>query len=171
MYNMINDMDDFFSTRESWERKSHYPSDALSCSRQLFWKWKGEPASDPMGDGSWYKFKMGHLTETMVEQFLHHAVVKGIIQEFTGQEKIEIKPYQLQYPISGRIDFKFLKDGVWYGLEVKSSYGNGMRGIINNRMPKDTALIQDVSVYEGDWDAVPESVVRQRQRLPDAVLA
>lgn len=140
--NIINEIDNYLlnKEREKKKRESYYPSEVSHCIRQSYYKWTDEKISDPIPAGGLWKMAMGNKIHDLINEFLIKAgwEIKG---------EVEFKQdIGLKYPLSGRIDNIFIHDGIEKGIEVKSSYGNGIREMKKTGWPrKDDA--EQVFVY------------------------
>ena len=145
--NLITEIDNYLlKEREHKDRNSYYPSEASKCMRQLYYKWTNHKASNPIEAGGIWKMRMGDAAHDMIHEFLV-ACGFEIINEVAFKKDVGLK-----YPISGRIDNVFIDvDGVVSGIEVKSSYGAGIKNIQRSGKPKYDDLSQ-VSVYMGCTD-------------------
>ena len=140
----IDLLDKYLTTSwEMWQRKSHYASDANSCRRQLVYKWTMVPESDPPTAGNYLKMKFGGAAEWVVEECLKWAVGKDIIKDYETQRRNEQHIEGLKYPVVMKMDFIITdNDGAQEILEIKSSFGRGIKEIQKNCRPKDDHLMQ-----------------------------
>jgi len=141
MQNLIDRIDAYLLQEEKHIRTAHYPSDAASCLRQLFFKWIDEPVSNPIEVGTLWKFKMGDAMHDMMRTFL-----KEMNYELVSEIGERTMVTGLQYPISWRLDVLFMdEDGQLAGIDFKTSFG---RYIVNlkDTGPKEHELTQ-VAIY------------------------
>jgi hypothetical protein len=140
MVDLLLEIDRYLLSRESRERRGHYASDIASCMRQLYYKWTNTPESNPINPGGYWKMSMGEKIHDLVHEFLLDAGY-DIINEVSGSYTHE----KLALPIHYRVDNLFIdKDGMLAGLEVKTTYGAGMKML--GSLPKSDHLAQ-VAVY------------------------
>jgi hypothetical protein len=141
--NLINQIDDFLLMRNKRKRESYYPSDVTSCSRKLFYKWQDVEETNPITAGNFWKMEMGNALHDMVAEFLENSGLE-IINEISFKKDIG-----LDYPISGRLDNLFIdEDGELAGIEIKTSFGRGIKEIQRSGKPRDSDLAQ-VVMYMG----------------------
>jgi hypothetical protein len=117
--------------RKNRERSSHYPSDILSCRRQLYYKFKQTQQSNPITPGQLLKISCGNSLHDML-----HRILKDSGLEIEAE--VEFKKYipGLNYPISGRIDNVFNDGEIKAGIEIKTSFGRGIKQIQDEKKPK-----------------------------------
>lgn len=140
--NLIDRMDKYLLNRERRGRENHYPSDANSCTRQLYYKWKQAPESNPCEAGMLYKMEMGNSIHTLVHHFLKES---GLDIKEEVAFKVDIPG--LKQKISGRIDNVFIdENGKDSGIEIKTTFGRGVAEIARSRSPKLDHLTQ-VLIY------------------------
>lgn len=135
--NLISKIDNYLLEEGRKERTSHYPSDINSCMRQLWYKWNNEPVSNPIEAGGYWKMKMGNAIHDLINEFLESAGF-DIMNEISNKTKIG----GLEHPISYRIDNIFMEDDQMAIIEVKSSYGAGIKAIQKQGKPRDSDLAQ-----------------------------
>lgn len=143
MLNLINEIDKYLMEDATRKRKGHYPSDVLACRRQLFYKWKGTPASDPPTPGSVLKMKMGDIIHAWVTDVLQKRGFQLIVEneDIDGESK-EFQDPRLKKPFRYRTDAIFTDDeGIRSVIEIKSSYGAGIKEI-QMHGPKDSQFAQ-----------------------------
>ncbi len=129
--NLVKEIDRFLLSRESRERQHHYASDILACRRQLYYKWTREPESNPIEAGGHWKMRMGDRIHELVHEFLEEAGF-DIIREVSGK----LEHPRLKRPISYRVDNLFTdRDGTVAGIEVKTSYGAGIKALKSDPKP------------------------------------
>ena len=149
------------------DKKAFYPTEASchnadtgqvvgSCLRQLYWRWKGEEASNPIEAGSWWVMEMGKSVEEIVTEKLSSMNV--LVDN-------NVKFYDPAMNMSGEVDgfiwnFKMNKGIATIieprrivGLEVKSAYGYAFYYAIKNE-PKIEHVLQ-VMLYLKYWKKVP----------------
>jgi hypothetical protein len=136
--NLISAIDDYLLRKESRPRESHNAYDIAACRRQLYYKWVGEKVSDPVEAGAIWKMRMGDAIHNLIHEFLESAGF-DIIPEVSQKVKLD----GLNYPISFRVDNLFIdKDGTLAGIEVKSSYGAGIKAMQAKGSPKPEHVLQ-----------------------------
>lgn len=143
MLNLINEIDKYLMEEVTRERKGHYPSDVLSCRRQLFYKWKCIPQTDPPTPGSLLKMKMGDIIHAWVTDILSKCGFDLAVENEDNDGKTKkFKDHRLKKSIRYRTDAIFYDDeGVRSLIEIKSSYGPGIKEIQLNG-PKDSQFAQ-----------------------------
>jgi len=134
--NLINMIDDYLISSERRKRESHYPSDVSKCLRQLYYTWTGEDESNPIPAGGFWKMRMGDKIHALIYEFMNNAGFQ-IENEISFKQDIKLK-----YPISGRIDNVFLDERGLSGLEVKTSYGRGIRALKEKQYPRESDVEQ-----------------------------
>jgi CRISPR/Cas system-associated exonuclease Cas4 (RecB family) len=145
--NLITAIDNYLlQEHEAKKRESYYPSEVSKCLRQLYYRWTNEKPSNPIEAGGIWKMRMGDAAHDMIHEFLEKAGFE-IINEVSFKKDIGLK-----YPISGRIDNVFIdEDGTLSGIEVKSSYGAGIKNIQKSGHAKKDDIDQ-VTIYSGCTD-------------------
>jgi len=141
--------------------QSHYPSGVPAivdgkhmgkCRRQLWYQLKGEVQSDPPDAVAFAKMDMGDQFHDMYSAVLEEELLE-FLGEYTAPEGSEVAVLDsqvvrrevpvrfeipgLKLPISGRIDTIFQQEGKKYGVEWKSSYGQGIRSIQKGEMKEE----------------------------------
>ena len=143
MQSNIDLIDKYLKEKDGREKLSHYPTDAESCIRKLYYAWNNTPISDPLTPASLYRMSWGDAIQYQAVKLLREA---GGIILFENLPVI-ITDSKLEYPIHGYIDAVTQKeDGSIWGWEIKSSYGRGIRNIVKNKYPKENDLSQ-VLIY------------------------
>jgi len=136
--------DEWLVNDEQWDRKSHYASDATACRRQLYWRWKNEPMSDPPTAGNYLKMRMGNTIENdLVQGAIAWMVETERIKDFTHGEKFAAEIEGCEYEMHLKLDFVLWPmEGDPVINEVKSSFGRGITTIKNEGVPKEAHLVQ-----------------------------
>jgi len=141
--NLIDRIDNYLVEGERRERVSYYPSEVSKCLRQLYYKFTKEPETNPISPGGFWKMRMGDKIHDLIFEFLEKSGLE-IVNEIGFKEDIGLK-----YPISGRMDNLFIdEDDSLSGIEVKSTYGAGIRNIVKKGYPKEQD-IEQILVYMG----------------------
>jgi len=143
--NLINKIDKWLLEGEGRKRERHYPSDVTKCTRQLFYKWTSTKPSNPIEAGAMWKMRAGDALHEMIMEFIDHMGYE-IIQETAGRQKYRI----LQYEISYRMDGIFIdpsNDDIC-GLEIKTSFGRGIKEIQKKQEPKQSDIAQVIMYME-----------------------
>jgi hypothetical protein len=137
--NLINRIDNYLvKSRKEYKRERHYPSDISACVRQLFYKWKNEKPTNPIDATGYWKMGMGNKIHDLVNEFLDSEGME-IINEIANRKKLDF----LKHEISYRIDNLFIdEDGELSIIEIKTTYGNGVKWIKDSGMPKESDLMQ-----------------------------
>jgi hypothetical protein len=143
MMNLIDSIDRYLLSREDRKRKSHYASDITACRRQLYWKWTGEEKTNPPDAGAFWKMKMGEEAEQIIYDWAEWAVEQGEIQSYDTQVHYRVQPEGFAHPIGMRFDLVI--DGS-VGVEIKTSFGQGIKAIQKTGSPKNEHLYQ-VAAY------------------------
>jgi len=137
--NIINIIDDYLTTESDYKMKSHHPSGADNCSRQMWYKWQQAPVTNPPEAGAFWKMEIGNAIHELVFDLMKKAGMDKVEQEIVVKEEIE----GLKYPISGRMDNTFIdENGETCGLEIKTSFGRGIVSIQKSQEPKPEHLTQ-----------------------------
>jgi hypothetical protein len=141
---VIDILDEYLlQSEESWQRRSHYASDANACVRQLVHKWRGDAMSNPPTPGDILKWRMGAAAESIIYAALDYAVSKGIIADYDNQVKREIEVPGLAHPVVVKMDAMIHSaEGEPIGLEIKSMFGRGIINIQRTGMPKEENMVQ-----------------------------
>jgi len=141
--NLIDKVDNLLLEKEGRKRTSHYPSDITACNRQLYYKWVSMPKSNPMEAGAIWKMEFGNAIHELFGKWL-----QGLNISVETEVPIKQQIGQLKYPISGRIDNIFIDPdtGDKCGIEVKTSFGRGIKQIQKLQQPKEEHLWQ-VAIY------------------------
>ena len=145
--NLITEIDNYLLQEyEQKQRESYYPSEVSKCLRQLYYRWINEKQSNPIEAGAIWKMRMGDKAHDMIHEFLEKAGF-DIMNEVSFKKDVGLK-----YPISGRIDNVFIdEDGTLSGIEIKSSYGAGIKQLQKNKQAKQDDINQ-VIIYSGCTD-------------------
>ena len=141
--NLIDRIDNYLVTKESRKRERHYASDVSACKRQLFYKWKDKTKSNPISPGALWKMSSGNKLHDMIAEFLKETGLE-IVSEISGRKKIKGLKYEFGYRIDNLFFDPEAKDLA--GIEIKTSYGRGVKAIQKSGMPKKNDLKQ-VIVY------------------------
>ncbi|MCP3680291.1 MAG: hypothetical protein GY782_08600 [Gammaproteobacteria bacterium] len=140
---IIEKIEESLIRKGSRERKAHYPSDINSCQRQLTYKWLAKEASNPIPPSGYLKMEMGNAIHELVPVWLANVGLE-IIDEFANKKAIE----GLKYPFSYRIDNLFMEHDEISGIEVKTSYGIGIKQIQVKGQPKESDIKQVLTYME-----------------------
>lgn len=141
--NLINQIDEYLTRKNDRERTSYYPSEVSKCTRQLYYKWTKCQISNEIEAGGYWKMEMGAKIHDLISNFLEDAGLE-IAPEISFQKDVG-----LNYPISGRIDNLFIdEDDKLAGIEVKTSYGAGIKRLQSAAQPRSEDLMQ-VIMYMG----------------------
>jgi CRISPR/Cas system-associated exonuclease Cas4 (RecB family) len=142
-YKILESIDEFLMSGEHRQRTSHYVSDVCACRRQLYWKWTNEEQSNPITPGGIFKMRMGGKVEDVLEDWLIWAKENKKIKDYILQFHQRINIPGLQYPLGMRADVIVITiDDRWIGIEIKSSYGAGIKLIQQKQEPKEEHLYQ-----------------------------
>jgi len=141
--NLISAMDEFLTKRSEGgrARTDHWPSDISNCTRQLFWKWRGEPREGGTNPTLEWKFALGNAVEDFVAEFLTGAGIP-IARKIKGKKNIEGMKHKISYELDGIISDEKGRAG----LEVKSSFGYGIAKTKKQGYPDQTHCEQ-VTMY------------------------
>jgi hypothetical protein len=144
MIGIINLLDEYLlKSEDSWNRRSHYASDANACVRQLVHKWRSDAMSDPPTAGDILKWRMGAAAESLVYGALDYAKSMGLLIDWDNQVKREVEVPGLCHPVVVKMDAMLhLPDGDTLGLEVKSMFGRGIVNIQRTGKPKEENMVQ-----------------------------
>lgn len=148
--NWIDVLEKYFSSGESRERRAHYPSDALSCRRHLWYKWTNAEESNPVDRGGHWAMRIGTSIHDKIQLTLQEIAddlekrreyvwpsFSLTAEHRTGDMWVDgskrFDGRSLTYPIRGRIDTLFLdRDQKVAIKEMKTKYGRGMDDIRRN---------------------------------------
>lgn len=130
--NLINHIDAWLvRERDSRERTSHYPSQASAldqegrpigkCLRAQWYAWKGTPKSNAPDATAIWKFRAGDAIHEVFPAMLREA---GF--DLCNEVAFKVTPPGLAYPVSGRVDSLIELNGETVGVEIKSTYGQGL---------------------------------------------
>jgi hypothetical protein len=139
--NLINRLDDYLMREQGHAKRSHYPSDLTSCVRQLAYKWRGEEKTNPPTPGNYLKMAFGNAAEDIIRKWLWWELDQGGFIDFDEQVEVTGESDLLDYPIHGYMDFVVHTEAGKFGIELKSSFGRGVRGVKADG-PKPEHLIQ-----------------------------
>ncbi len=117
-------------------KRSHWPSDVTACRRQLWYKWKGTPKTNPPTAANHVKMKFGHVAEYIMRDFLDWLVERKQIANYDEQVYIDVN-FGHEHPVHGKIDamvrrldiaddVEDIGPEIW---EFKSTYGRGVKAI------------------------------------------
>lgn len=138
--NLIDRIDEYLVQETHRERTSYYPSEVTKCTRQLYYKWTDREVSNDIEAGGYWKMRMGEKLHDLISEFLE-ATGLEIVPEISFKKEVG-----LNYPISGRIDNLFIDDdGALAGIEVKTSYGAGVKHLQKTGKPRDDDVGQVVT--------------------------
>jgi len=140
---IINTIDEHLLQQENRVRERHYPSDVTKCLRQLFYNWTGEEKSNPIEAGALWKMKAGDALHEMIIDIMQESGY-DIISEVAGKQSID----GLRHVLSYRIDGLFAKGIDTIGIEIKTSFGRGIKEIQKTQQPKDNDIAQVVMYME-----------------------
>lgn len=139
----LDSFDRYLLADDRWDRRSHYASDVSACRRELYFKWTGEPYSDPPNAGARLKMAFGKGAENIIGAGLKWMQQKGEIKGYASQVKYEAHLPELKYPVGIRLDFVIEQtDDPPLILEIKSAYGRGIKEIQKDGRPRDDHLMQ-----------------------------
>jgi hypothetical protein len=108
-------------------RKSHHPSEVLSCNRAIVYKWMKADISNPRDATSVWRMEMGKAVELLAIKYLREM---GF--DVDDQREITIESKRLKYPIHGYIDIWVNDNEGGNGAEVKTTWGYGTTDVSNN---------------------------------------
>jgi len=124
--------------RNDYSYSSHHPSSYTKCMRQVWYKWKKIPVSNPETAASLIRMGLGNAA--------HYWIQQVFFKLFPAMR--EVKFYKevpkLKYPIRGYADniFCLPKENLVFGAEYKTSYGAGIKHIQETGMPREDAMNQ-----------------------------
>jgi len=130
--NLIDKVDSWLiRERDARERTSHYPSQASAldsegqpigkCLRAQWYSWKGVPKSNAPDATACWKFRAGDAIHEVFPAMLREA---GF--DLCNEVAFKVTPPGLVYPVSGRVDSLIELNGETIGVEIKSTYGQGL---------------------------------------------
>lgn len=141
MKSLLSEIDNYIVAREKKKLDEevidcHRPSSISKCIREMYYIWTKEPISNYPTATDVYRFEIGN--------WIHDGIQK-ILEEMYGDnaesELSFIRTYDgLKFPVIGHIDsvLSFISDE-WEnkeGIELKTSFGQGISSIAKNGQPK-----------------------------------
>lgn len=152
MLRLIEIIDHIMLSEERKKREHHYPSDGVKCSRQLWYSWNDYKKSNPIEPAQLCKIRMGNSIHNEFANILKEFEPNGdettLKAEKFGIIKVEDEvKFQadigMNHILSGRIDGVItLANNEKVFVELKSSFGRGIREIKKNNMPGEDHLAQ-----------------------------
>lgn len=137
--NIIDKIDDHLTKENDRKRENHNAYDIAACMRQLFYKWVSEPATNPITAGGYWKMRAGNKLHDLIYEFFKEMDWE-VLTEVGSKKKLP----ELEHDISYRVDCMYTVPGSdeWTIIEVKSSYGNGIRALQRSGEPKESDIMQ-----------------------------
>lgn len=151
---ILNSFDEWLVSKDQWPKQSHYASQINACMRQQYYDWVGAEKTNIPTPGNYLKMEMGKAIESVFEKWIIWAIKKKsvisgkyIIVGYNNQWKEKYSIDGLKYPITCKIDFILeietsKKERHLVGVEVKSSFGQGIKNIYRTQEPKIDYLYQ-----------------------------
>ena len=120
-------VEDQEKNREAYEKKSYWASENNACSRQVFWRWKKEKATNPPSVSGLQIMRTGKKVE---EQIVEDWNKMGIlVSPPEGEDQYHIEVERFGVKITGKLD-AIIKEKTDDGknietpVEIKSYYGD-----------------------------------------------
>lgn len=131
-------MDDNNKRGKDYSYTSHHPSSFTKCMRQVWYKWKKVPESDPSTAAGLIRMGLGNSAHYWIQQ-VFFKIFPAMREVLFYKEVPELK-----YPIRGYADniFCMPKENLVFGAEYKTSYGRGIKHIQETKMPREDAMNQ-----------------------------
>lgn len=141
---LIDELDSVLLRKEKHDKQAHYPSEATDCLRKVYYRWTDTQPSNPIEAGGLWKMRFGDAVHKLVPDLL-----RGAEYEVEEEVPVEYSHSVLKYPIHGRIDIRFRRQPeVWQVMEVKSTFGRGVRAIRESGAPREEHLNQLILYME-----------------------
>jgi hypothetical protein len=166
--NLITLIEKAFSYGQGKKKDGHWPSEITACPRQIVYRWRGIGESNPIDATGWWRIQLGNsiheLCQTTLERIEQDPeMLKEIgwpgfhVETEVRSGKIPVPT--LKYPISYRLDNRFVDDdGVKAIAEYKTAFGMAVRKI-KEEGPKDAALAQVIAYLKLSTD-IGEPITR-----------
>lgn len=138
--NLIDIIDNhLISKNTARDLTSHHPSSITSCPRQIWYKWKKYAITNPVDGADLFKMSIGNLIHDLLHEVLEAAKI-DIINEVDFRVTLD----RCMFPLSGRIDNLMIDPATKEiaGIEVKSSFGDGIKALRAEGKPKDECIWQ-----------------------------
>lgn len=130
--NLIDEIDKYLVEREGRERVAHHPSDSLVCNRQLYYRWKAYPMTNPPTPGNLLKMEFGKGLHQLIYEILKARGIEIIIEneDIDGEAK-EFFHERLKYPIHYTTDGRFwdIDAEKQCVCEIKTGFGHGVKEV------------------------------------------
>lgn len=141
--NIISMMDNWLVEQDkkkldSRDRKSHHPSGANKCMRQLYYDWTGQPVSDYRTATDIWRMNLGTWMHKM---FAHYLKEMG--EDVQDEVEMTFKDWRLKYPIHGYMDNVIMINGVMFPIELKTVFGYGGKAIQLSGQPREDDATQE----------------------------
>jgi len=150
--NILHKLTTYIKRRNRWrfrDRRAHYPSDALSCRRDQYWAWTGEPRTNPADYlGTQRMFIGTALEDALVKEYFSNI---GIINVHLLGTQVPVG--SSNPPWNGYLDILVgeLEDDALkkYVIEIKTKTGYGANLMARTMEPQDSHLCQ-IGLYLKD---------------------
>ena len=119
------------------DRKSHHPSGANKCMRQLYYDFTGEKVSNYRDATDIWRMNLGTWMHKMFALYL-----KDMGAYVEDEVEILVEHPDLKYPIHGYMDNLITIDDMTYGIELKIVFGRGAKSIQVSGKPREDDEIQ-----------------------------
>lgn len=142
MVNILNRIDAWLVEQDrqklnTRERTSHHPSGANKCLRQMYYDWTNEPVSNYRTATDIWRMNLGTWMHKM---FAHYLREMG--EQVIDEVEMYLRDDRLMYPIHGYLDNVIEIDGLLYGIELKTVFGQGGKSIQLSGKPREDDAVQ-----------------------------
>lgn len=107
---------------EGKKMRSHHPSGVSSCMRQLWYKWKQAPVTDPRSAQDVWRMEIGNAIHDY-----YARILKEMGYEVQSEYEVWMEDDRLKYPIHGYIDNLLVVEGKAIPIEIKTLWGMGAK--------------------------------------------
>lgn len=119
------------------DRKSHHPSGANKCIRQMYYDWSNTPVSNYRVATDIWRMNLGSWMHKM---FAHYLREMG--EEVVDEVEMTLTDPRLKFPIHGYLDNIIEIGGELYGIELKTVFGQGGKSIQLSGKPREDDATQ-----------------------------
>ena len=113
-------------------RSSHHPSGFSKCLRQMYYEWTREPVSNYRAATDIWRMNVG--------KWIHKGFADILKEMYGDKVKDEVEIFfsdpSLKYPVHGYMDNVIEIDGIYIGIELKTSFGRGIVAIQKDGKPR-----------------------------------
>jgi hypothetical protein len=112
------------------------------CLREQYYRWKGVEPQDKMDVVGLFRTHIGNILEDDYEEALKQQNIP-YNRGYAFQMDIGLK-----YPMSAKMDFILNPDTEPEGIELKTSFGQGMNSLKKTQQPKDHYYLQVACYFQ-----------------------